>query len=56
MKKLPYVPTMPHIILLLVPFALPAQAMQVFVKTLTSKTVTVDDEALDTPDNVKALV
>jgi ubiquitin len=37
-------------------FVVPAQAMQIFVKTLTGKTITLDVEASDTIDNVKAKI
>ena len=37
-------------------FISPAQAMQIFVKTLTGKTITLEVEANDTIDNVKAKV
>ena len=33
-----------------------AEAMQIFVKTLTGKTITLDVEASDTIDNVKAKI
>jgi large subunit ribosomal protein L40e len=36
--------------------SLPAYAMQIFVKTLTGKTVTLDVEASDTIENVKAKI
>ena len=51
-----YVPTLLRILLLLALFALPVQAMQVFIKTLTGKTVIVDVEASDTIDNLKAKI
>ena len=34
----------------------PPAAMQIFVKTLTGKTITMDVEASDTIDNVKAKI
>ena len=37
-------------------FAVPAHAMQIFVKTLTGKTVTLDVEPSDTIENVKAKI
>jgi ubiquitin len=37
-------------------FAPAAMAMQVFVKTLTGKTITLDVESSDTIDNVKAKI
>lgn len=36
--------------------AVPANAMQVFVKTLTGKTITLDVEPSDTVENVKAKI
>ena len=37
-------------------FAIPAQAMQIFVKTLTGKTIALEVEANDTIENVKAKI
>ena len=39
--------------LLIVLTAIPANAMQIFVKTLTGKTITLDVEPSDTIENVK---
>jgi ubiquitin C len=41
-----------HLILL----ALPSIIMQIFVKTLTGKTITLEVESSDTIDNVKAKI
>ena len=42
--------------LILVLFAVPASAMQIFVKTLTGKTITLDVEPSDSIENVKAKI
>ena len=42
--------------LLLVVTAVPANAMQIFVKTLTGKTITLEVEAADSVENVKAKI
>lgn len=42
--------------LIVVCFACPAMAMQIFVKTLTGKTITLDVESSDTIENVKAKI
>jgi len=48
--------TKQSLILILSPRSLPSINMQIFVKTLTGKTITLEVESSDTIDNVKAKI